>query len=96
MDAEVIKEVDQWKSKLQMKPLAPINEVVLAPPEFGNSNTRLIFANALYFKGASTAKFDSSKTKDDGVYLLTGSCVKILSMTNKGRILQGSEMFFKC
>ena len=45
--------------------------------------TRLIFANAVYFKGAWNEKFDPSKTKDYDFHLLDGSKVQVPFMTSK-------------
>ncbi|KAB2628024.1 serpin-ZX-like [Pyrus ussuriensis x Pyrus communis] len=49
------------------------------------SSTRLIFTNALYFKGAWTEKFDASATKEQDFHLLDGSAVKAPFMTNKNK-----------
>ncbi|XP_074279275.1 serpin-ZX-like [Silene latifolia] len=75
---EVASEVNSWAEK-QTSGL--IKE--LLPPGSVDRNTRLIFANALYFKGAWTEKFDASKTKEDDFHLLGGTSVKVPYMTSK-------------
>jgi len=79
---EVTKEVNLWAEK---ETNGLIKE--LLPPRSVDSLTRLIFANALYFKGAWSEKFDVSKTKDYDFHLLNGSTVKVPFMT-------GEEMQF--
>ncbi|WRX31445.1 Serpin domain - like 1 [Theobroma cacao] len=53
------------------------------PPGSVNRLTRLIFANALDFKGVWNEKFDSLKTKDHDFYLTNGSSVQVPFMTSK-------------
>ncbi|KAB2628028.1 serpin-ZX-like [Pyrus ussuriensis x Pyrus communis] len=53
------------------------------PPVSVDSSTRLIFANALYFKGAWTEKFDASQTKEHDFHLLDGSTVQVPFMTSR-------------
>ncbi|KEH35737.1 serpin-ZX-like protein [Medicago truncatula] len=48
-----------------------------------NNLSRLVFANALYFKGSWNQKIDASTTKDYDFYLLNGSSVKVSFMTSK-------------
>lgn len=75
---EVTNEVNSWADKETnglIKELLPLGSV--------NNATRLIFANALYFKGAWNDKFDASKTKDYEFHLLNGSPVKVPFMTSK-------------
>ena len=48
-----------------------------------DSTTKLIFANAVYFKGTWSEKFDSSKTKDHDFHLIDGSKVQVPFMTTK-------------
>ncbi|CAL5204634.1 unnamed protein product [Lathyrus oleraceus] len=75
---EVTDEVNLWAEKETnglIKELLPIGSV--------NSSTRLIFANALYFKGAWSDKFDASLTKDNDFHLLSGSAIKVPFMTSK-------------
>jgi len=79
---EVTKEVNLWAEK---ETNGLIKE--LLPPRSVDSLTRLIFAYALYFKGAWSEKFDVSKTKDYDFHLLNGSTVKVPFMT-------GEEMQF--
>ncbi|XP_058783181.1 serpin-ZX-like [Vicia villosa] len=75
---EVRKEVNLWAEK-ETKGLIKN----LLPPESVDSLTNLIFANALYFKGAWSSEFDISKTKDYDFYLLNGSSVQVPFMTSK-------------
>ncbi|KAL3617802.1 hypothetical protein CASFOL_038123 [Castilleja foliolosa] len=55
----------------------------LLPPGSVDSSTRLILANAVYFKGAWNQKFDPSLTKDHKFYLLNRSAVEVPFMTSK-------------
>ncbi|CAN6587546.1 unnamed protein product [Malus baccata var. baccata] len=55
----------------------------LLPPRSLDSSTRLIFTNALYFKGVWTEKFDASATKEHDFHLLDWSTVKAPFMTSK-------------
>ncbi|KAL6181116.1 hypothetical protein ACLB2K_047772 [Fragaria x ananassa] len=50
-----------------------------------DSQTRLILANALYFKGDWEANFDASRTKERDFHFLNGSSVKTPFMTSGGR-----------
>ncbi|XP_042502400.1 serpin-ZX-like isoform X2 [Macadamia integrifolia] len=75
---EVANEVNLWAEK---ETNGLIKEVL--PPGSVDSSTRLIFANALYFKGAWNENFDASKTKDYDFYLLDGSSVHVPFMTSK-------------
>lgn len=56
---------------------------VLLPSGSVDGSTRLILANALYFKGAWNDKFDASKTRDSNFYLIDGSSVQVPFMTSK-------------
>ncbi|XP_044511296.1 serpin-ZX-like isoform X1 [Mangifera indica] len=76
--AEVTKEVNLWAEK---ETNGLIKEVL--PPGSVDSTSRLIFANALYFKGAWNEHFDSSKTKDHDFHLLNGNSVHVPFMTSK-------------
>jgi serpin B len=63
-------------------------------PGVVNSLTRLIFANALYFKGVWSEKFDASKTKDYDFHLLNGSSIKVPFMTSmKDQYIRASDGF---
>ncbi|KAJ4962938.1 hypothetical protein NE237_022877 [Protea cynaroides] len=75
---EVANEVNSWAVK---ETRGLIKEVL--PPGSVDSSTRLIFANALYFKGAWTEKFDASKTKDYDFYPTDGNSVHVPFMTSK-------------
>ncbi|AES73240.1 putative Serpin family protein [Medicago truncatula] len=74
------KEVNLWAEK-------ETNGLIkdLLPPDSVDSLTNLIFANALYFKGAWSEEFDTSKTKDYDFNLLNGSQVKVPFMTSMKR-----------
>lgn len=71
-------EVNSWAEK-------ETNGLVkdLLPPGSVDSSTRLIFANALYFKGAWNEKFDSSITKDYDFHLLDGRSIRVPFMTSR-------------
>ncbi|KAG8366108.1 hypothetical protein BUALT_Bualt17G0041600 [Buddleja alternifolia] len=74
---EVTKEVNTWAEKQTnglIKEILPFGSV--------DAITRLIFANAVYFKGAWSKKFDSSKTKDHKFFLLNGSSIQVPFMTS--------------
>ncbi|KAH9624633.1 hypothetical protein KSS87_000788 [Heliosperma pusillum] len=74
---EVASEVNAWAEKQTsglIKNLLPSGSV--------NYTTRLIFANALYFKGEWNQKFDPSETKEDDFHLLDGTSVKVPYMTS--------------
>lgn len=87
--AEVTREVNSWAEK---ETSGLIKEVL--PPGSVDSTTRLIFANALYFKGAWSEQFDASKTKDYDFHLLNGS-VKVPFMTSKKKQRVSSYDGFK-
>lgn len=76
--AEVSREVNMWAEK---ETNGLVKEVL--PPGSVDNSTRLIFANALYFKGAWNETFDSSKTKDYDFHLLNGGSIKVPFMTSK-------------
>ncbi|KAL9446118.1 hypothetical protein AB3S75_013901 [Citrus x aurantiifolia] len=76
--AEVSREVNMWAEK---ETNGLVKEVL--PPDSVDNSTRLIFANALYFKGAWNETFDSSKTKDYDFHLLNGGSIKVPFMTSK-------------
>jgi len=75
---EVRNKVNLWAEK---KTNGLIKEIL--PQGSIDDLTRLIFANALYFKGLWYEKFDASKTKDYDFHLLSGSSVKVPFMTSK-------------
>ncbi|KAH7847172.1 hypothetical protein Vadar_022815 [Vaccinium darrowii] len=87
---EVTNEVNQWAEK---ETNGLIKEVL--PSGSVDASTRLIFANALYFKGAWTEKFDASKTKDQDFHLLNGSSVQVPFMTSKKKQLVSAFDGFK-
>lgn len=74
--SEVVEQVNLWVEKETMgviKEILPANAV--------DNTTRLIFASALYFKGAWTEKFDASMTKDQDFHLLNGSSIQVPFMS---------------
>ncbi|WJX66141.1 hypothetical protein P8452_50726 [Trifolium repens] len=74
---EVRKEVNLWAKK-------ETNGLIknLLPPGSVDSLTKLIFANALYFKGSWSREFNTSKTKDYDFHLLNGNSNKVPFMTS--------------
>ena len=84
------KEVNSWAEK---ETNGLIKEVL--PPESVDSSTRLIFANALYFKGAWNEKFDAQMTKDHDFHLLNGSKVRAPFMISKKKQLISAFDGFK-
>ncbi|PNX56007.1 serpin-ZX-like protein, partial [Trifolium pratense] len=73
---EVTKEVNLWAHK---KTNGLIKELV--PPQSVDSLTRLIFANALHFKGSWDEPFPDWCTENYDFHLLNGSSVKVPFMT---------------
>ncbi|XP_031484554.1 serpin-ZXA-like [Nymphaea colorata] len=74
---EVENEVNSWaegQTNGLIKELLPSGSV--------NNLTRLILANALYFKGAWKDKFDASVTKEGSFYPLSGESVQVMFMTS--------------
>ncbi|XP_074282440.1 serpin-ZX-like [Silene latifolia] len=74
---EVASEVNSWAEKQTSGLIKD-----LLPPGSVNYMTRLIFANALYFKGEWNQKFDPMKTKKDAFHLLDGTSLKVPYMTS--------------
>ncbi|KAL8141148.1 hypothetical protein V2J09_007169, partial [Rumex salicifolius] len=87
---EVTSEVNSWAEK---ETSGLIKDVL--PPGAVDHTTRLIFANALYFKGSWTEQFDASKTKEDDFHLLGGTSVKAPFMTSKKKQLVSTFDGFK-
>ncbi|XP_057731197.1 serpin-ZX [Arachis stenosperma] len=87
---EVSKEVNSWAEK---ETNGLIKEVL--PAGSVDGSTRLIFANAIYFKGAWTEKFDAQMTKDHNFHLLDGSSVKAPFMVSKKKQLISAFDGFK-
>lgn len=77
---EVTSEVNSWAEK-QTNGL--ITEVL--PSGSVDSLSKLILANALYFKGEWEEKFDASKTEKQDFYLLDGSSAEVPFMTSKNK-----------
>lgn len=74
----MIQEINSWAEN---ETSGLIKEVL--PAGSVDSSARLVFANALYFKGAWNEKFDESTTKDYDFHLGSGSSVKAPFMTSK-------------
>ncbi|KAJ7570445.1 hypothetical protein O6H91_01G120200 [Diphasiastrum complanatum] len=55
----------------------------ILPPDSLDSNTRLVLANALYFKGIWQKEFESGDTSDGEFYLLNGDSVKVPMMRSQ-------------
>lgn len=75
---EVANEVNSWAEKETnglIKQVLPSGSV--------DHSTKLIFANALYFKGTWNEKFDGSETKHEDFHLLNGTKVQTPFMTSK-------------
>ncbi|KAI3504813.1 hypothetical protein L1887_26537 [Cichorium endivia] len=67
----------------------------ILPSDAVDSTTKLILANAVYFKGAWRAKFEPSNTKDHNFHLLDGSKVQVPFMTTKEKQVVGSFNGFR-
>ncbi|KAL3617806.1 hypothetical protein CASFOL_038127 [Castilleja foliolosa] len=75
--ADVRREANTWAEKKTsglIKDLLPSGSV--------DSSTRVILANAVYFKGAWKQKFDPSLTKDHDFFLLNGRSARVPFMTS--------------
>ncbi|KAB1220399.1 Serpin-ZX [Morella rubra] len=88
--AEATSEVNSWVEK---ETSGLIKEVL--PPGSVDHTTRLIFANALYFKGVWNEKFNASATKELDFHLLNGSSVKVPFMTSKKKQIVSAFDGFK-
>ncbi|KAK6792826.1 hypothetical protein RDI58_011907 [Solanum bulbocastanum] len=76
--AEVVNQVNQWT---KMKTNGLIEEIL--DRDAVDNMTRLILANALYFKGEWNEKFDASETNDHKFHLLDGLPIRVPFMTSK-------------
>ncbi|KAL9172461.1 hypothetical protein ABFS82_03G048700 [Erythranthe guttata] len=74
----VIKKVNKWVEK-------ETNGLIkkILPRDSVKCDTRLILANAVYFKGKWKEKFDASRTKKQKFFLLNGSSIKVPFMTSR-------------
>ncbi|PON93533.1 Serpin family [Trema orientale] len=82
---EVVEEVSTWAEKATqglVKELLPSGSL--------DSDTTLVLANALYFKGSWVRKFDASKTQPKNFYLLNGRVIHVPFMTTE-RITEEHE-----
>lgn len=75
---EVAKEVNEW---VQKETNGLIDELI--PDGAVDGYTRLILANALYFKGVWADKFDASGTRHGTFHLLDNSTVQVPFMTSR-------------
>ncbi|XP_058781215.1 serpin-ZX-like [Vicia villosa] len=86
---EVSNEVNLWAEKETnglIKELVPQGSI--------DSNTRLVFANALYFKGIWNDKFDVRLTKDKDFHLLNGNSTKVPFMRSyEKQFIQAYDSF---
>ncbi|KAL5547717.1 hypothetical protein UlMin_002948 [Ulmus minor] len=88
--AKATKEVNSWFEKLtnglikSVLPLGILDKV-----------TKVVYKNALYFKGQWAEKFDASKTQVYDFYLLDGSSVKVPFMTSTEKRLVSAYNGFK-
>ncbi|KAG2666484.1 hypothetical protein I3760_15G063000 [Carya illinoinensis] len=80
--AEVTNEGNSWAEK---KTNGLIKKVL--PHGSIDRTTKLIFANALYFKAVWDEKFNASATKENDFHLLNGSSVQVPFMTSKKKQL---------
>ncbi|KAJ0789396.1 putative Serpin family protein [Helianthus annuus] len=74
---EVAREVNSWARK---ETRGLIKEVITDKQV--TDDTMLILANAIYFKGTWTQKFNTSSTKERDFHLLNGNKVRVPFMTN--------------
>ena len=83
-------EVNLWAEK-------KTNELIkeILPAGTVSNFTKLIFANAIYFKGVWNEKFDTLDTKDYDFHLLDGSKVQTPFMTTKKKQLVSQYDGFK-
>ncbi|KAF6161120.1 hypothetical protein GIB67_007761 [Kingdonia uniflora] len=65
------------------------------PPESITNKTKILLANALYFKGIWKKEFDESSAKDSKFYLLDGSFVEAPFMTTYVDQIVHSFSYFK-
>ncbi|KAL7155090.1 hypothetical protein ABFS83_03G054700 [Erythranthe nasuta] len=74
----IIKKVNKWVEK----ETNGLIKKILARDSV-KCDTRLILANAVYFKGKWKEKFDASRTKKQKFFLLNGSSIKVPFMTSR-------------
>ncbi|KAK9165282.1 hypothetical protein Scep_000473 [Stephania cephalantha] len=87
---EVTNDVNSWA---ESETGGLIKEVL--PSGSVDSSTRLILANALYFKGSWDEKFEASSTKEHDFHLLDGSSVQVPFMTSEKKQYIGAFDGFK-
>ncbi|CAN6282245.1 unnamed protein product [Urochloa humidicola] len=76
--AQATSQVNSWVEKVTSGLIKD-----LLPPGSVDQATTLVLANALYFKGVWTKKFDASKTRYSEFHLLDGSSVQAPFMSSK-------------
>lgn len=72
---EALTKVNEWAKNATH---GKIND--LLPPGSVDQDTRLVLANALYFKGAWAKTFDSYHTREEDFFLLDGKTIKVPMM----------------
>ncbi|KAK1395727.1 Serpin-ZX [Heracleum sosnowskyi] len=66
----------------------------ILPPDSVDSDTKLILANAIYFKGEWSCEFDASRTRNFDFHLLNGYSIQVPFMTrNEKRQLSAFDGF---
>mgnify|MGYP000261696712 CR=1 FL=1 len=83
-------EINAW---VKQETKGKIDEIL--PVGALNENTKLVLANALYFKGTWQKKFETSQTKDGDFHLLNGETISIPMMTTKKKQEISSHDSFK-
>jgi serpin B len=77
---QVRKEVNQWVEKKTENRIRD-----LLPPGSVTAYTRLVLANAIYFKGIWTHRFDPERTRPAPFYTAGGGTVEVPTMNREGR-----------
>jgi serpin B len=67
----------------------------LLPPESIDANTRMVLANAIYFKGSWARTFAKGDTRDGTFRMSTGSTVPVPMMSQKGQFNFGENDIVK-
>jgi serpin B len=87
---EALGKVNEWAEE---ETHGKIND--LLPPGSVNSDTRLVVANALYFKGNWQKRFDSHLTRDREFFLLDGRTITVPMMHTSAKQFVKSFATFK-
>ncbi|GFP98151.1 serpin-zx [Phtheirospermum japonicum] len=82
--ADILNKGDEVREELNAWAEKETNGLIkdLLPPLSVDSSTRLILANALYFKGAWKERFEKSLTEDDDFFLSNGNSVRVPFMSS--------------